>query len=110
MRLLDNGEVSKAVSKDAAELLLLWMEFLSEKYFLAGWIRDLEYDLWNCLQRKRTRIGDELEERDVAKLFGLWARAGGWWRWASEDNGPVFVTTKEWREIAKERDKRDAQG
>lgn len=91
--------LSKALDQDAAALLRMQMSEISEEYYCAGWLHDLESTLWPMLSGGDRSFGlAEVSESEVAELRRLSEKAGGWWRWDEED-GETFVTLKEWLEI-----------
>lgn len=66
------------MSEKVADMLLAVMEQESEARWCAGWMTDIEYELW-----------EEDEFRDMGVL------AGGWWIWRA--GGTEFIPLKKWR-------------
>ncbi len=100
-RLEDENErrLCHAASATHARLLLDEMRDLSEDYFCASWLIGLEFRLWDAINGAET----ELHESDLASLKYHRELAGGWWIWSDDHGGEIFVTTKQWEEILKNR-------
>jgi hypothetical protein len=83
----------------AQDLLSRMMCDISEDCFCAGWMNELEYDLWEALESGNRSYGMcEIRERDMARLKRLHELAGGWWIFPV--GGDLhFVTTQEWLSI-----------
>lgn len=89
--------MSERLQAYAKELLLSQMEDISEDYYCAGWLADLEHYLWSVVCGKKCELFDLPADR-VAKLKQLAEDANGWWIW---DNGRKFVPMAEWLEMVK---------
>jgi hypothetical protein len=82
-------------SRDA---LLTLMACLSEEHWCAGWLNGMEYDFWQA--KPGTWLGmNKLTDRR-AMLLRLLAEEGDcWWVWNKEEENPVAVPLKEWRDM-----------
>ena len=64
------------------EALRDYMSELSEDYYCAGWLVDLEYVLWDVLEgNKNAFAGGELKDEEIQKLRDLSAKCEGWIYW-----------------------------
>lgn len=82
-----------------AQVLADTMSSISEETWCAGWLVDLEFDLWAAIQgdRKGSRRAI-LDDSDIAKLKWLSNACGGWIVF-HETSGRVFVPLVEWTRI-----------
>jgi hypothetical protein len=88
----------------AARALNERMSAISEKYWYAAWLMDLEHSLWAMLEGGPRRFGcGEVTEGELRELRELSQKADGWWRWSDADGDEVFVDLDEWRRIARAR-------
>lgn len=71
-----SGRVEALSKVHARKLLKLVMKHVSEERYAAGWLIDLEFVLWQELQ-KPTRNGLFTFERESLRFLSL--AAGGWW-------------------------------
>lgn len=104
----DAAENSTKSAKDvsAAKLLLNYMSDLSEGYWCAGWLMDLEYFLWKSVTSSDREFGlATLKQREIDELAKLSALAGGWWYWSKEHNLGLFITLDEWLKKFEEHEK-----
>jgi hypothetical protein len=92
-------------ARGAADALLYTMEDISEECYCAGWMRNLEFDLWDAASPDDpgmtfVRGGYHVEplQRDALALYSR--ICGGWWRW---NDGPEFVTFDQWAQIVASR-------
>lgn len=84
----------------AALGLLGLMTGISEEFWCAGWMSDLEYDLWQVPAGKKYGHG-EITERQSTLLRLLSDECDGWWHW-DEEGGAVFIRREEWlKKLAK---------
>lgn len=85
---------------EGAQLALLClMTGISEELWAAAWLSDLEFALWDAIQNNDPKLGTRVvTERQAALLKLLSEEADGWWVW-SDNDGPRFVSLKEWRAI-----------
>jgi len=88
----------------ARECLLFRMRQLSETFYSAGWIEDLEFEVWDMAHRSPYRFAGNDVTDNTAKFFrDLATLAEGWW--VPEDDtrpdepGPVFISMERWQEI-----------
>lgn len=83
--------------------LIELMAKYSEEYYAAGWLMDVEFQLWEDL----TRCG---QDESLGKYPGYFseileelgkeaAKEGGWAYWDKDAMSPRFVTFREWKEI-----------
>ncbi len=85
----------------AARALHERISAVSERYWRAGWLIDLERSLWAMLEGGPRKFGlGEVTEDEVRELRELAQEADGGWRWSDADRGPVFVALAEWRRRA----------
>jgi hypothetical protein len=64
----------------ARETLLRMMRDMSDDCWCAGWMRDLEFTLWDIVRGGSRRFGlSMLEDRDLARMRFLHKLTGGWW-------------------------------
>jgi hypothetical protein len=77
-------------------LLARTMSDMSEGAYCAGWIIDLEYDLWAIITGSPDADPTyALEQQDIDDLKTLSERARGWIVW-TEDKGETFVPMDQW--------------
>ena len=84
---------------DFAQLLIEYIGELSGDIAFAGWLSDIEYDLWHILTTG-TPIDDDpyqmSEQIDVlADLRYLSKQCRGWVRYTEQ--GPIYVPLNEWQ-------------
>jgi hypothetical protein len=84
----------ESAEEGAALGLLGLMTGLSEEYFCAGWIKDLEYWLWRAVSNQSFGMG-KISERQAELLRLLSEECDGWWIW--EADNPKFVSLEWWR-------------
>ena len=77
------------------------MRDLSEQYYCAGWLSDLEHDLWEIAVapniRKEFRFG-QIEPKWRLALHQLADFCQGWWI-HTDTGGNQFVALPEWKLI-----------
>lgn len=99
-----DAALAKAADRDAAKVLHDLMSKISEDYYFAGWLNDLEFSLWSMIRGGDRRFGfGEVTDGEVAELKRLHEKTGGWWRY-EERVGEVFVPTAEWIEIVRRKE------
>jgi hypothetical protein len=96
----------------AQHTLLVYMRYLSEENWAAGWLTGIEYTLWDWVARRRngTEPASKFERAnlsDIEALSWLAEQAGGWWHWDETAKEPKFVTLNEWLEIYRNRPETD---
>lgn len=79
------------------EILHLSMREVSEKYYTAGWLSNLEYYLWEEVVSDNSKR--DYLKKDINKLRILSLLAGGWFRWSEEGSFEQFVSFEKWLEI-----------
>lgn len=86
--------------------LVSLMSDLSEEYWCAGWLMELEYLLWNQLHSgSGFRPGNFADV--LLRLHQLSQQVGGWYHWPRDDSnfpigdGPVFIGLDEWNLLYK---------
>jgi hypothetical protein len=90
----------------ARELLRYKMEDYSENGFFASWLIDLEFELWEAVEREAPseRVMDTFAiSRECRRLAEL---AGGWWAWDKDVPGadnPVFMPLDKWQKLLAKR-------
>lgn len=74
-----------------------FMEMISEDCYCAGWVGDLEFALWEIVQKgEAVEFGKgEITINDIARLKQFSDAAGGWIRW-DEINFRGFVAMTDW--------------
>lgn len=77
------------------EELAEYMSWISEECYCAGWMMDLEYNLWEIVIGERSHYGmREVEQSWVAKLKAMSEAAGGGWIvWS---HGEQYVDQETW--------------
>jgi hypothetical protein len=96
---MDPDQVRCDDAAEGARLGLLgMMTGISEDHWSAGWLKDLELELWQARQD-----GGPFEyghgvvtQRQCALLRLLSDEAGGWWVF-DMGAGPVFLSMNQWR-------------
>lgn len=77
------------------------MHDLSEDHFCAGWLHDIEYDLWAAVQGDTAGFSaNEFSAEEIKVLRDLSNTVKGWVMW-EKDVGEVFVPINDWLEIYK---------
>jgi hypothetical protein len=91
--------LTKALDREAADVLRDEMSDISEECYCAGWLHGLESDLWLMLQGGRSRDYGQstVSHEQLGRLRDLHEKCGGWWYW-HEEHGHMFATTAEWME------------
>jgi len=86
------------------------MREISEECYCAGWLIDLEYDLWEMLLGGRRDYGmGHVSEESIEIMRGLSKLLGGWVVWDDGVGGEQWVSMPVWlsmvsvRKIAKRR-------
>jgi hypothetical protein len=84
-------------AEEAAQLGLLGlMTGISEEGWCAGWLSNLEFDLWQACHGGPTGYGHHIVTPRQAQLLKLLSEAaGGWWVYEM-DQGAVFLPLEEW--------------
>jgi hypothetical protein len=88
------------------------MRDYSEDYHCAGWLRSLEFLLWE----KQTDEGEsppaQVRSKMRGELHALSKIAGGWWVYEDETqpgkSGSVFIPMKRWLQILAEQNGKQA--
>lgn len=95
--------IDKARNRNAAELLLIEMEDISEDCWCAGWMDGLEFSLWKILESGERHYGHStVNETQIERLRYLSSEAGGWWYWngAAEPLArETFIPLGAWKEM-----------
>lgn len=86
-------------SGPAALTLLGFMEDISEEYWAAAWLTDLESMLWKLVQGDRGAVGHPWPaiDEDAILLRRLSEMCHGWWAWDEARHDVVFVPLDDWR-------------
>lgn len=80
-----------------ARALADYMSELSEQAYYAGWMLELEYELWQALTNGPRKYGRlQVTGSHIAQLLRLSNAAGGWISFDSV-HGESFVKLDEWR-------------
>jgi hypothetical protein len=81
-----------------AEKLRDLMSDLSEQAWFAGWMKDLEYDLWRAMVFGPKTYGRlEISSEQISKLRELSEACGGWIIF-DDAAGETWLPLAEWRE------------
>jgi hypothetical protein len=76
-----------------AGLLVKLMSAISEEYWCAGWMHNLEYMLWDVVRGKRE---DLCTPEEIEQLKYLSGKCGGWIIWDEQAKGEKFVPIQDW--------------
>lgn len=79
--------------KIAAGLLVKAMSGISEEYWCAGWLHDLEYILWDAVIGRRK---GPCSTQDLEQLKYLSEKCDGWIIWDEQEKDQRFVPIEEW--------------
>lgn len=98
------------MNNEAGRALRIYMAYLSEEGWCAGWVSHLEFTLWEQVLKWRAGIelsSDEESDgshwaKDAQALSWLAEQAGGWWQWPRDGSEPEFVALKDWQRIFEE--------
>ena len=75
------------------------MSDLSEAGYHAGWLANLEYDLWRLLLAGGTSYGrHDVSEDELKRLRSLSEKCGGWIVF-DDDAHETFVSHAEWQKM-----------
>lgn len=106
---MSNDALFVDTTQEAAEAgLLALMAGISEELWCAGWLTDLEFDLWAMMTGAREDRGygmGVVSDRQIELLRLLSEEAGGWWTNCGEE----FVNLEKWRVTVAERKEAAAQ-
>lgn len=85
----------------AKELLVRTMREYSEYHWRAGWLNNLEYELWSFACNDVETMwdgsyGQGLQDGDRERLMSLAVVANGWYTRSSVSKPPTFVTMDVW--------------
>jgi len=86
-----------------AGLLAKVMSQLSEDHWCAGWLHDLEFDLWDALEGSGSL---RIAQADLDQLRYLADKCGGWIKWDDQRHGPRYVHADDWCRTYQERVRR----
>ena len=80
----------------ARQALQIAMSDYSENYWAAGWLSDIEFQLWDDVLKLRSgkRLARWKPEPEFLTLSLLSEIADGWWYWGN--SGLKFVSMKQW--------------
>lgn len=98
--LLERYPMQGTAAEAAAMSLLLLMAGLSEQYWQASWLNNLEYALWEVRETGPSEYFPATE-RQAALLHALSEECDGWWMLPDADGsgGPVeFVPLAVWKD------------
>lgn len=105
-----DGMISRSAL--AQETLIYRMKQMSDDFYSASWVSDLEFMVWEMAFGKEQSFAGMDVTDEMAKSFrDLAILSGGWWIW--DDNtdpagqNPVFITIKRWKEILENKDRSD---
>ena len=79
-----------------AGLLLKIMSAISEEYWCAGWLHDLEYILWDAVIGRRKDI---CTPEEIKQLKYLSEKCGGWIILDTQTRSEIFVPMQQWRRL-----------
>ena len=87
----------------ARELLVHTMRDLSQEYWCAGWLSNLEFELWAFVQDEDAHWRKFLGRSDRKWLQQLANDAEGWYYWSDEDPvGEKFIPMEDWLKMYEE--------
>lgn len=90
------------MSPEAAQLAQ-YMSDLSEEAYCAGWMQDLEYDLWTAVVRGSRPYGRlQISDEQIAHLGRLSAECSGW-IYFDDTTGETWIPLNRWRSKYEER-------
>lgn len=98
---MSNDTVTVGTTMESREQLDEFMHDLSEEYWSAGWVENLEMRLWAIIHNEEPNRPNITEE-ELATLSTLSALAGGWFSFeddvkARENNDDAyFIPMDEW--------------
>ena len=99
LRMQRYGEVDFAAtwehSLDSREILYQRMSTISEHYWSAGWLVNLEYILWEAIYGVSNTT--PVSSTSLNELVRLSRLCGGWWVYKHK-----FVTLSEWSELLRD--------
>jgi hypothetical protein len=81
-----------------ARALATYMSDLSEEFWCAGWMRDLEFMLWSAIEGKEGDASLTLTRRQLATLKSLSNACKGWIVFR-RDTQETFVSMPEWMQL-----------
>lgn len=89
-----NGMISRAAL--AREVLYFRMKLLSQTFYEAHWVEDLEWEVWDMVHVKPWKLGDIEVTDNTAKYFRDLIKLGGaFWAWpevvGKKGEDPAFV-------------------
>ncbi|MEX2580849.1 MAG: hypothetical protein WD342_17450 [Verrucomicrobiales bacterium] len=106
---LDPADGMPSRSALAQEVLCFRMQQLSETFYSAAWVEDLEFEVWEMAHKKPPRFADNDVTENMAEYFrALATLAGGWWVFPAEEfekkaSQASFIPMEQWQTILKER-------
>ena len=85
----------------AHECLLYRMRQLSETFYAAQWVDDLEFEVWDMAHKQPYCFADNPVSESMAKSFrDLATLAGGWWVWpktvGQDGHIEMFIPLEQW--------------
>lgn len=87
----------------ARGILRLKFSEYSEDHFMAGWVKGLEFFLWDHLHgipQETPFGGSSLDASEIGIIRGLSILAGGWWVWpdtiGEEGVSEIFIPMDRW--------------
>lgn len=102
---------SQTMKRVVADHLLQLMGEISERAYAAGWMRDLEFDLWAAVVNGPRQYGViELDQPTIDDLARFARAADGWWQWNETSGDPRLVELHAWKVIFSNRLPPDARG
>lgn len=92
----------------AQEVLLHRMRMLSQTFYSAEWVEELEFEIWDMANMKPARFADNDVSESMARAFrDLVVLGGGWWVWPEvvgrEGDTEIFVPLDEWQQCLAKR-------
>lgn len=100
---MNQGYEERMNMNDEAKELMNYMSDLSEEAYHAGWMMNLEYDLWQAVVDGPRSYGQMIIEKEcIEKLKELSHRCGGWIVFDDEKE-ETFVPSEQWLKIYEEK-------
>ena len=90
------------MNAEAKELMNYMIE-LSEEAYHAGWMLNLEYDLWKAVLEGPRGYGQTIiDKKHIESLKELSKQCGGWIIFDDEEQDETFVPMEQWLRLYEE--------
>jgi len=88
------------LNKEQLELAEFMSE-LSEKAYNAGWMHNLEFELWEAMNNRKTKYGMLVITKQILETLIILSNKAGGWIIFDQKREEVFLNWKEWNELSK---------